>query len=88
MQDETPGRSHENTFHWFSLCAWVLWQQHYINDKKIEIEPLNAYGQEANCKNSLDFILESQRKQGREVVGATVKRKGNGDGSHFAGLSS
>jgi hypothetical protein len=49
---------------------------------------LNAYGQEANCKNSLDFILESQRKQGKEVVGATVKRKGNGDGSNFAGLSS
>jgi hypothetical protein len=33
----------------FLLSAWILWQQHYINDKKIEVEPLNAYGQEANC---------------------------------------
>jgi hypothetical protein len=63
----------------FLLCAWVLWQQHYINDKKGDVEILNAFGLEDDCKNSLTYLLEDQKKRGTEVVGMTVKRKVRGD---------
>ena len=50
----------------FLLCAWILWQQHYINDKTIEVERLNAYGQEYNCKIRLtSFSKVKGSKAGR-----------------------
>ena len=56
----------------FVLCAWVLWQEFYVDNIRHEVEVIDTFNQKEQCQTSLSKILQYRKNSGKKVDGANV----------------